>query len=135
MAAIIWDDRVLGTGIESIDDQHRRLVSMINDLLGATAAGRGKDEICRMMDFLAQYTIEHFAHEERVMAEHNCPAAAANRAAHEEFTRDFEALRLRFESEGPTLAFVLEVQKRVVNWLTHHIQGCDLQLRKCALRT
>ncbi|MBZ0268045.1 bacteriohemerythrin [bacterium] len=132
MAAIIWDDKVLGSGVETVDEQHKKLIAMINELMDATSAGRGKEEIGRMMEFLAQYAVEHFSHEECVMSERKCPAAEANKDAHDKFLEDFTALRERFDSEGPTLAVVMEVQKRVVNWLTQHIKGCDTQLRKCA---
>jgi hemerythrin len=133
MAAIIWDDKVLGPGVATVDEQHKKLIEMINELMDATSAGRGKEEIGHMMDFLARYAVEHFGHEENVMSTHKCPAAEANKEAHAKFLQDFTALKARFDAEGPTLAVVMEVQKRVVNWLTQHIKGCDTQLRKCRI--
>lgn len=135
MPAIIWDEMDLGTGVETIDEQHRKLIDMINELMDATSAGRGRTEIGKMMQFLSDYVVEHFSHEECVMAERQCPVADVNRKAHEHFVEDFEVLRSQFEAEGPTLRVTMEVQKRVVNWLTHHIRGCDRQLRKCRARS
>jgi len=83
-----------------------------------------------MMQFLSEYVVEHFSHEECVMAERGCPVAAVNKEAHQRFLEDFALLRSQFEAEGPTLRITMEVQKRVVNWLMHHIRGCDRQLRK-----
>jgi hemerythrin len=135
MPAIIWDEDALGTGVESVDEQHRKLIAMINDLMDATETGRGREEIGKMMAFLADYVVEHFSHEECVMAERGCPAAAANKEAHARFVEDFERLQAQFDAEGPTLKVTMEVQKRVVNWLTHHIRGCDRQLKRHTVST
>jgi hemerythrin len=133
MSRIVWDERTFGTGVPTVDAQHKRLISMINDLLTAVDEGHGKDEIGRILDFLVIYAAGHFTHEQCVMVERKCPAARTNADEHAKFMEAFTALKARFDDEGPTPAVVMEVQKSVVTWLTRHIARCDAQLRKSAL--
>lgn len=134
MPAIQWDEKTMSSGVESVDVQHKKLIAMLNELMDATSQGKGKDVLARMMGFLGDYAKSHFAHEEGVMERHACPAAKANKEAHAKFLQDFTSLAARFEKEGPTLAFVMEVQKTVIDWLRNHIRGCDAQLRHCVGR-
>jgi hemerythrin len=85
-----------------------------------------------MIKFLGEYATKHFAHEEQVMLQHKCPLAQQNKDAHAAFLKDFTALGAKFEKEGPSLSFVMEVQKKVLTWLNNHIRGCDAKLRQCA---
>jgi len=68
------------------------------------------------------------------MAQHKCPMAEKNKEAHAQFLKEFTALVARFDKEGPSLAFVMEIQKKVIDWLRSHIRGCDAQLKQCATK-
>ncbi len=68
-----------------------------------------------------------------LMDKHKCPVASANKDAHAKFLAEFTDLMKTFETEGPTLGFVMQVQQQVVNWLVSHIRGCDTQLKKCLM--
>ena len=65
MALLIWQDD-LNTGIEVIDDQHRRIVSMINQLHQAQT-GASALVVADVMDELVDYTLSHFAFEEELI--------------------------------------------------------------------
>ena len=39
MAFIAWDDKLM-TGIKSVDDQHKNLVEMVNELHDAMSVGK-----------------------------------------------------------------------------------------------
>jgi hemerythrin len=49
-------DASMTTGVDSLDDQHRRLISWLDDLLSAMRMGRGPAEIARLLDQLGSYT-------------------------------------------------------------------------------
>lgn len=115
----------LETGVEEIDDQHRSIFAKVNDLMSSVQARRGKEEVGKMIDFLGDYVVTHFAAEEKFMRERNCPNFAAHRAAHILFLNDFKTLKGQFDREGPSVAVVLGVQRRVVDWLFEHIRGTD----------
>jgi hemerythrin len=51
MPTIAWDASMT-TGVDSMDDQHRQLISWLNDLLSAMSVGRGPAEIAGLLDQL-----------------------------------------------------------------------------------
>lgn len=127
---ITWNP-TLATGVNTVDDQHKELFRQVGELNAAMAQGRGRDEIAEVLDFLGQYVVRHFAHEERMMEHYACPAAEANRRAHAEFLAKFKTLQDRFckGENGP--AMVIEIYNTATNWLVQHIQGIDTKLRDC----
>lgn len=129
--ALSWD-MSMTTGVARIDMQHQELVRKVNGLMDAMRAGRGKDEIEKLMGFLAEYALKHFADEEAEMERTKCPAAMTNRLAHQQFVRKFNQLRERIEKQGVTPTIILAVQKDLVDWIATHIRGVDTKLAACA---
>lgn len=85
MALINWSDS-LSVNIAEIDEQHQRLVSMINDLNEAMKQGRGKDVIGRTIEGLVSYTATHFSTEEEYFKRYDCPDTSAHTREHRDFT-------------------------------------------------
>lgn len=132
--ALKWDARIMATGVEEIDAQHRELIQHINEFFDLMHMGKGGEGLDEFMDFLGQYAAWHFKHEEECMEEHRCPAAAANKNAHANFIRIFTGYRNRLRSEGPTTKLVIEVQQKVSDWVRSHITHTDSQLARCVRR-
>lgn len=132
MYSITWDEKSMSSGVATVDEQHKELINMLNAFMAATASGKGKEDLGKMIKYLGDYAVRHFAHEEQVMDAHKCPLASQNKAAHAAFLKDFTALTAKFNAEGPSLSFVMEVQQKVLTWLNGHIRGCDAKLRQCA---
>jgi hemerythrin len=128
--AVVWTE-ALSTGVIAVDNQHKELFRQINALSEAMAQGKGRDHIARLLDFLGQYVVRHFADEEKAMQECACPAAAANKQAHAQLLAKFAQMRQRLDSSGASATFVLELQDTLLQWLTQHIKGIDTQLRGC----
>lgn len=129
--ALKWDARTMATGVEEIDAQHRELIDHLNEFFRLMQQGKAGDGLGEFMDFLAQYAAWHFRHEEGCMEEHRCPAAAANKQAHANFIQIFKGYRKKLESEGPTTGLVIEVQRKISDWVRNHIIRTDTQLRQC----
>lgn len=127
---INWEEHRMGTGVETVDQQHQEMIYMLNGLLEAGHQGRGREEVGRTMKFLEEYVVKHFAHEEAVMDRHNCPAADENRRAHQAFLAELRLMAGRLEIEGPTLTFVNDLRARIVDWLIEHIMNCDAELKR-----
>lgn len=119
-------DETLVTGNEMIDDQHKELIGRINQLLESCEDGQGKVKAVKMLDYLMEYTDFHFSAEEKLQEEINYPGIQEHKAKHEEFKQAVEELQeMLQEEEGPTEAFVAQVQRNVVDWLFNHIKGFD----------
>jgi hemerythrin-like metal-binding protein len=129
---IQWNPQSMSTGVASVDEQHQELVSRINQLHEACRKGAGHEELLSMLGFLGRYTQEHFAHEEAVMDEQACPAAAANKAAHRQFLQDYERLIDAVKQKGASTHLLLDLKSCVAQWLTHHILTVDTQLQSSA---
>ena len=103
-------DESLVTGNEMIDEQHKELIGKIQDLLRSCEKGSEKATAVKMLNYLATYTDYHFKEEEKL----------------QEFVEAIDDLHeMLEEEEGPSDAFVAQVNKRVVDWLFGHIKTFD----------
>jgi len=66
MAFLNWSESY-STGIATIDLQHKKIVSFLNELYEAMQNGQGKDVVGKVLADLVIYTKTHFAAEERLM--------------------------------------------------------------------
>jgi hemerythrin len=108
-----------------VDRQHQELFERVGRLLDAGHAHRSPEEIRRLLDFLGDYVVEHFAAEERLMVEGAYPGLPSHRAEHEDFVREFAKLYEEFRSVGAGLGFVVRFSGRVTAWLREHIYRTD----------
>lgn len=123
----VFDDSLV-TGNEMIDSQHRELIDKINDLL-IVCQNEGtnkKAAAMKTLNYLADYTEFHFGAEEKLQEEIGYPGIAEHKQKHQELRDTVEELHAMLEDqEGPSEAFVEQVQKNVVKWLYEHIKGFD----------
>lgn len=122
MSLFVWSNQY-SVGIPGIDEQHRRLFSLINDLHDAMLAGQGTEQLSAVLQELVNYTRVHFADEEEMMRRHRYPAYAAHKAVHDAFAKRAEALLLK--QRGGKSHMTLEVMTALKDWLVLHIKGSD----------
>jgi hemerythrin len=122
-----WD-KSLETGDPEIDSQHRELFRRIDKLLAATQDRRARAEVGRLLTFLGDYVVSHFAAEERLMAESGYPEAAPHRDEHQRFVADYARLFEDYRADGPGPVFVIKFGNRVTAWLCEHICRTDRRL-------
>jgi len=123
MPLLAWNDR-LSVGVASIDKQHQKLVSLLNDFYDAAQAGRGKEKLELLLAALVDYTKVHFSHEEQLFAKSSYPDAATHKKLHDDLTGQVLALQKHYQA-GDDAALSVEVLKFLKNWLITHIQGAD----------
>lgn len=123
MAYLDWKDS-LSVGIKQIDDEHRELVNMVNDLHSAMSTGKGKDALGGVLDRLINYTVSHFAHEEELMRKYSYPDSFKHTNEHRQLTKTAVDVQTKFKS-GQTIGLSIEVMDFLRNWLTTHIQDVD----------
>lgn len=110
--------------IGSIDAQHQTLFALGRELYAAMSAGQGKAVLARILDRLVQYTLVHFAHEERLMALHGYANFAAHKAEHDALSKQVVAFQEEFNSGRATLA--VQLLQFLKEWLEKHIKGSDM---------
>jgi len=120
MAYMQWTED-LETGIQVIDDQHKRIISYINELHHASETGDAS-EVQEVLEGLLDYTVTHFQFEEELQQKAGYPFLKAHQRVHEIFMKRIAAFRERAdrgENIIPELLSMLKV------WLSSHIKGDD----------
>ena len=122
MALLTWQDKY-SVGIKQIDDQHKQLINMINELNDAMLAGKGKDALMPVLTKLANYCVSHFAVEEKLFDTHGYPETADHKDKHNKMTAKVKALIGEVQSGKSTIS--IEVMNFLKNWLDKHIMETD----------
>lgn len=120
----------LETGNAQIDQEHRELLRAINQLLEACATGKGERELSGTLDFLMQYTMTHFRHEEALQVQYAYPDYTNHKRYHETFFKVVENLVANLKAEGPTPRLMEDINKQMVGWLLNHIKTEDVKVAK-----
>lgn len=122
MALLSWQEKY-SVGIKEIDNQHKQLINMINELNDAMLAGRGKDALLPVLNKLAGYCVSHFAMEEKLMSTHGYPEYDDHRDKHIKMTAKVKDLIADVQSGKSTIS--IEVMNFLKTWLDKHIMGTD----------
>jgi hemerythrin len=122
MNLIDWTDN-LSVNIKAIDEEHKKLISMINELHSSMGSGKGKETIGKVLTGLVNYTKTHFATEERLMEKHAYPGYLSHKGQHDTLTQQVVEIAAKFH-EGKTVVTV-EVMNFLKDWLANHIQSTD----------
>ena len=122
-----WDSS-LETGYEKVDKQHKQLVAAVNNLIDASASGKGDAAVMETLDFLTGYAVKHFADEEQLQVDYDYPDYLTHKRIHDEFKGTVGELVGRVREEGPTEAIIGEVSSIIGAWLLNHIRGDDFRM-------
>jgi hemerythrin-like metal-binding domain len=123
MALIDWSDK-LSVHVVEFDQDHQRLIDILNSLWEASEERRGHEVIDAIMADLIDYTVTHFAREEEMFARWSYPGAEKHKQAHRRLIAAAEDLREKFGRErSETVAD--EVFEFLRDWLVRHILGDD----------
>ncbi len=120
MAHIEWY-RDLETGIQVIDNQHKRIVGYINKLDDAGTSGN-RDQIESVLTELVDYTLSHFTFEESLMEEAGYPFIKGHKRVHELFVKRVEGYVQRFKMGDDITHDLLNTLQA---WLVNHIKSDD----------
>ena len=124
MAFFNWEDS-FSVGIQEIDMQHQKLVQLLNELYEAMKAGKGNDAVGKILNGMVQYTVSHFATEERYMKLHNYPDFATHKQEHDSLTKQVVDLQEQFKTGQAALS--MKVGNFLKGWLVNHISGTDMK--------
>jgi hemerythrin len=127
MAFVSWIDR-LSVGNLLIDNQHKQLISYLNQLHDAMARGREKAVIDDLLGKLLAYTKEHFEREELLWASRKYAALEEHKRQHQEFL--IKVLDFNRQLRSGKAINSLEVLVFLRDWFIEHVVKSDLAAAK-----
>ena len=122
MPLMEWSER-LSVRIPAIDNQHKRLIALINRLHDAVFEGYEVHMMVPLVQDLLDYARTHFRAEERIFEQYSYPEAEKHKAAHEEFVRQVREIRRGAAARERDVA--LKAMRFLKEWLAHHLMGTD----------
>ena len=115
---IEWSSE-FNTGVKIIDEQHHRLIRMINDYGKDLLAGLGFKKIEIVLGEMADYVKLHFRTEEALMIKFEFPGYQQHKKTHDSFTLHLANYIQRYQGEDKLLG--VEVHRFLRGWFVDHI--------------
>ncbi len=111
-----------------IDDDHRRLISIINSFERAHATPW---DLTAVLEDLRLYATRHFRREERLQREVGFPEAASHHREHERLLARLAEIIDEFQaaSRGDIQQVAAHTSQLLADWLIDHIIKNDLKMR------
>jgi len=124
MALVSWNPS-LSVNIQSVDEQHIRLIEMLNDFYDNITSRTNKENMSKLISAMKAYTIEHFTDEERLLETNKYPLFESHKKEHDFFIKKVTEVEEKFNSGRLVLS--LEMTSFLFEWLKKHIQGTDMK--------
>ncbi len=127
MAFMEWKPE-MSVGVPEIDDDHRVLIAVINELAEIQGREDRVSELRGCFSHLKSYAEFHFSREEAMMRTAGFPALDGHQAEHRAFEAKMAELQETLEGDDGKAA-VSAVNEKLLsylkNWLQHHILVID----------
>jgi len=128
MTFIAWDES-LGLDIIAIDEGHKALINIVNNLYEQNKAGESKETIKTTLSELSSFATLKFSEEEDYMASINFPDLAVHRAIHQRLLEKINNFSREYENSGTIPGEFFSFLKL---WINSHIKGVDMKYAKAS---
>ena len=125
MPRIEWSER-LNIGVAEIDEQHKRMIQLHNDLEEALAGGKAHRRMPVFLAELVEYAEEHFATEEALMEQVGYEGLDVHRSEHRQFLSKIDRFRKTVMSGRARVSKPLMSFLRY--WFENHVAGTDREI-------
>jgi diguanylate cyclase (GGDEF)-like protein/hemerythrin-like metal-binding protein/PAS domain S-box-containing protein len=125
-----WNEN-FNTDVPKIDEQHRKLVDLINKLASHVAFQSDIPALHVIFDELADYAVYHFATEEAIWNEYllDDPMGTTHKAVHDSFMLAIIQLKGE-ENTTPVEGVIEQILSFLTRWLASHILENDRYMAK-----
>lgn len=121
VSKIVWQD-AYSVGLPAIDEEHLRLINLINQFNEALVDEKAHEILVSTFDRLIDYSVEHFKNEEALMRSKQYEGLEAHIAEHQRLMETVMAL-----NQEKRYLFPKSVSEFLNMWLVDHILDCDMQ--------
>jgi len=117
-----WSEKI-SINVVEIDEQHKILIGIINDLHESILNDIGNDDTDKILTRLILYIQTHFDTEEKLMTETNYPDEILHKKEH--FALTGRVGKLYHKQSTGQLSDAFEIMDLLKSWLTDHILKTD----------
>ncbi len=122
MEIVKWTEEY-SVGITEIDNQHKGLVILINELFTLMTEGKAKDNLNEIFEHLTDYTKKHFFSEETMLFKYAYPEFEQHKLEHLKFIEKLNSFKSDFNKGKVTIS--IEILNFLKDWLLNHIKFSD----------
>jgi hemerythrin-like metal-binding protein len=131
MEHLVWSD-AFSVGVYELNDQHMRLVGMINRMIDLTSLKKSdeaaiKSAYLKVLDDMVQYAAVHFATEERYLKSIGFPDFENHVQEHQQFASKAAELKQTAAAGNIDIA---GTSRFLQEWLSGHILHSDMDYRR-----
>src|SRR5512142_402549 len=123
---LVWDER-FSVGILALDEQHKELMAMINQLIDHEEADTGSEHIAEILDRMTRYAEYHFHTEEQLLTEYSYPENPSHEKEHTRFKT--QIARFCMDAIHRNKDLRNEILFYLRNWLKNHILKSDMKYK------
>jgi hemerythrin len=125
MAYVTWDPS-LETGNEVVDEEHRGLYDLLNELYDSIVGSSGVEAQGEVLSRMAVYAVVHFTDEEALMRSIGYPGLGEQQQMHQDFVAEVGRMSEEWRSGGTLLPLTVAMFLR--GWLAEHIGTEDKKI-------
>ena len=121
---LVWSEDY-ATGIKDIDEDHKKLLNLINNLQAAVLCNTGETFERHNLNELVAYTEFHFQREEELMQKYEYNNYEAHKGQHDQMILNVRKFLREYDERGREALRDIAAYLRL--WLVQHINGTDQQ--------
>lgn len=125
MTQMEWDDLLYSVRNDTIDHQHKNIITAINALSKAIEKRQTEHLCSKLHKALVTYAKEHFSYEERLLKKHEYPKLAAHKKMHQYFVQKVNEIYELYISPDTNLQVEMEMLIFLKEWFFNHILKID----------
>jgi len=125
MSLLEWKPEY-SVGIASMDDEHREMINLINEVYTKLGTSSHPDAIEDCLENIYSTISLHFALEEKIMREQSYAEYAEHKEDHEDLLDEIRDLMDEFIADQDAGAQLLE--KQLSDWFVRHFASFDARL-------
>lgn len=132
MALLEWSNE-FSVGSRKMDNEHKMIFSMINELDDQIHSGKGYASLPYIFTAMKAYSVYHFASEEALLEEQNDPGLANQKKMHGDFIERISDFEEAVQNREMHIAD--KVMTFLKSWWIGHIQNEDKKYMPSVLGT
>lgn len=124
----LWDEK-MSVGVKLLDDEHKVLIQLINELHDGIEDGHGTEKLGSILAKLFDYVKTHLSHEEEILVQNSYPELEDHLETHRSFIGRCNEIQQRYE-KGRFEALSTDTMNFLKDWLYSHILGTDKRYQR-----